>query len=232
MNLPCLLAAPTLIRSGGEIFLARPLALEDFAFLLRAAGDFLGRDADAGVEVEFFEPAVIDWMFDVESGLPLLLWRALRRDRPELSIDDAEALAESLDAVVIGAIYRAAMRRDLSSIPTEGEGRDIAVLSWGRIAYRYFEQGGVLPDALGRLTLDQMHAIASLDEDETTAKDREEWAAMQAEWERIHGQSAQADAVELTDQQRAVLAAIEGKGEVTLQDLGWELVDGETAGDV
>lgn len=211
MNLGCLLAAPSVVRSGRDVYLVRPLRLKDFAFLLRACADDLGRDADGGDEPLFGDEATSDWLSG--RGLPLLLWCALARDRPGLTIAEAETLTETLDAATVSAIYVAAMRRDSTGIPEAGQGKDIVNLGWSKVAYRYYDEKGILPDAIGEMTLDQMHMLQSRGDDGTTRIEREQWADLQRQYEEAKAKQDEEARLKIHD-----------PVEVTLADLGFEIV--------
>jgi hypothetical protein len=188
--LPCLLAAPTLVRIGGVPYLARPLTLGGFALLLRAAGDDFGMDGDGGDLPAFGSDEFQAWIG--AAGAPLLFWECLKRDEPGLTMARCEGLAEESGTDGAGILLRLALRRARTAMPPEGEGQDIARLDWAAMIFRRYEESHQLPAAVAGLTLDQAWLIASggkgfdvPDEGRAVLDD------MQRQWTELYGEKTE-----------------------------------------
>jgi hypothetical protein len=196
MKLPAVVAAPSIVAApAGELLLVSRLTLGDFAFLLQGCSDALGLDADGGNLIKFGAEEMTAWMFG--DGIPAVLYSVLRKHWPtRMTLAESAAVATSLDVQGYGQVFAKATRRDLSAIPTEGEGRDISRVMWAANAFTLFERIGLSLVDFADLTLDQYHILASQgDCGEIDADDMEQgsqgfadrMAEMQEQWEAIHG---------------------------------------------
>lgn len=186
--LPCLLAAPTLVRIGGVPYLARPLTLGGFALLLRNGGDALKMDGDAGDLPAFSDERFGAWLEGEGAGL--FAWEVLKRDQG-VTLAECHRLAGVPGAM--DAIRAAALRRATPAVPPPGSGTDVAHLDWGAVVHRYYIEANVLPDAVASLTLDQAYLIATHgkgfvvpDEGRAVLDD------MQRQWEEMYGEKGPA----------------------------------------
>jgi len=213
MTLGSHLAAATPVRtSAGWLVVAR-LRLSDYALLLTAAADALGHDDDGGHGVEFGADATIAWAFG--DGLPMLLWLALRRDRPGMTIEDAEGLTLTADDAV--AVTRAAFRRAKQAAMRPGEGKDIAAADWGPTLFFFLKHHHTFPSAVGDLTLDQLHSLMSKGDDGSSKVLQSD---MQTAWVEMMKANRTADEA----------AKVSALVPVTLEDLGFRVVP-ESGGD-
>lgn len=156
-----LLASPTVVTLGGRPHLARPLTLGDFALLLRAAADALGRDEDGEDAPTFGESEVAGWM--TGDGAYLMAWCSLRREWPGLSPAEAAGLVGSAAPEELGGLFSAALRRCRAGVPAEGSGVDPAKTDWAAMLWRLREVWGYGYDAAAAMTLDQVRALVRKD---------------------------------------------------------------------
>lgn len=211
--LPHYLAAPTLVTIGGVPHLADRLRLGDFALLLQAACDSVGRDIDDEPAPKFSDPDIEAW-FDGE-GLPLIFWCSLRRRWPDLGIDDAYDLAARLEeaerTILRWAAYRFGKRKSEGS----GEGVDLALQKWGQVLRRFADEGNGLPPQVAEYTLDQADLLLAGEDPEARQEAAEESKAL-AEWKVAY---------DAANAERAAAGA--APAEVTLESLGYAVLPGQ-----
>jgi hypothetical protein len=157
MSLPLLLGVPSLIWLDAEPYLAEPLPLWGLACVLRCAADAIGRDIDAGENIEFSEEAVQGWLGG--DGAFLVVYLALHPDRPALTLLEAKQATDKAKEDdrkhEIRTIIRAAFRNGKPKEGDNGSKIDIAKVTWGKTFARFYQEG-LMPAELGRLTLSQI----------------------------------------------------------------------------
>lgn len=212
--LPHYLAAPTLITLGGVPHLADRLRLGDFALLLQAAADSLGRSIDDDPSPRFSDSDIGGWIDG--DGLPLVVWMTLRRHWPELRLENAYDLAGRLSEdevkVVTSAAYRFGKRKD----DEPGESVDLALLKWGRFIRWFADNGKGLPPQLAEYTLDQVDLLVARDDPEAAreaAEKAEGWAAFKAMFDEAQAAKNMKPPETIADLGYAILPGQEISGE-------------------
>lgn len=210
--LSCLMAAPTVVKFGRRRYLARPMTIGGFAFLMRNGAISLGVDLDAGETLEWSDDRLRDWLFG--DGADLVLYEGLRRDRPGWTLDDAAELLDQPDAAeLFRDVFTILMSRSRFSAPEKGKGTDVAAAEWGKTLSWLARNAGALPADVAELTLDQLDMLltdGACDE----ALEAANRNVMQERWLEAQRKLASAKAYELLE------AGNRAEAEVTLASLG------------
>jgi hypothetical protein len=151
VDLPSITNAPRALSIRGVTYRARALTLEQFGELLA----WLEDRTDIPL-VPFCSDSARVALATTE-GLAVILHLSLLSCQPHLARDQAQTLAETMDADGQTRLMAIAFRRRPGyAPPAEGAGKDLAETDWGIIWEALTQHRADRYGAVGQLTLDQM----------------------------------------------------------------------------
>lgn len=156
MKLPDVANAPRLVKVGSVLYRVPAATLADFAELLALIED------RGGPGLPFASAPAQDALFGPD-GLPLVMFLALRKCHPEITLADAILLAMTSEPDEVRALVAAYFRRrdDFQPVADPGDSKDLTEIAWGRQLEMTRQKTGLSYDQTLGLSLDQYENLVT-----------------------------------------------------------------------